>query len=86
MRWRHVQQQQQEQQQWEVLKTSVGRVFKEIAEQRFPLSVFLAEALPIFVSCCTASAAFSVGAATAAAAENLAAAVVNNVSLYVETM
>jgi len=33
-----------------------------------------------------AAAAFSVGAATTAVAENLVAAVVNNVSLYVETM
>jgi len=39
----------------------------------------------IFVSRCAASAAFSVGAVTAVA-ENLAAAVVNNMSLYVETM
>jgi len=40
----------------------------------------------IFVSRCAASAAFSVGAATAAVAENLAPAVVSNVSLYIETM
>ena len=34
--------------------------------------------------CFSGSAAFSVGAANAAVAENLAAAVKNNVSLYVE--
>ena len=60
------------------------------AEQRFPLKCVFsgsaAKCCHIFVSRCAASAAFSVGAATAAVAENLAAAIVSNVSLYVETM
>jgi len=48
--------------------------------------VFLVEALLNFRQTLAALTAFSVGAATAAVAENSAAAVVNNVSLYVETM
>jgi len=66
-----------------------GRVFKESAEQLFPLSVFLVQALPYFCQPLRSlSSHFSrrCAAATTAVAENLTAAVVNNVSLYVETM
>ena len=74
-----------------LIRLILGAVFLRkslpAAEQRFPLKCVLVEALPHFRQPLRSlGSLFSIGAATAAVAENLAAAVVNNVSLYVETM
>jgi len=52
----------------------------------FAKHAFSAAAAAIFASRCTASAALSVGAVRDAKGEKMAAGVVNNVMLYVETM
>jgi len=64
-----------------------GRVFKESAEQQFPLSVFLAQPLPYFRQLLRSlGGLFSSRYHRCRSRKHGGGSVVNNVSLYVETM